>query len=118
MTCWRSPSSGTSRTASAARAAPATWSASDSAPISSSCPSSRLGVVPLVPSSSVWSACPRVGGKLRPQHGGRWASSGGDGRGGLQAQLGDGFLAHLELLDLARDGHRKRVDELPVARSD
>src|SRR5438067_1535733 len=43
-------------------------------------------------------------------------SGGDDGGGGFEAKLGHGHLAHLELLDLARDRHRERVDELPVAR--
>ena len=34
----------------------------------------------------------------------------------MQLQLVDGDLAHDEFLDLARDGHGERVDELPVAR--
>src|SRR5438270_5520882 len=43
---------------------------------------------------------------------------GGRDRGRLlQAELADGRLAHLELLNLARDGHREPVDEFPVARN-
>ena len=34
--------------------------------------------------------------------------------GSLQAQFGDGDLAHLHLADLAGDGHREAVDELHV----
>src|SRR5260370_40387781 len=34
--------------------------------------------------------------------------------GFLEAELLDRDLSHLEFLDLARDRHRKRVDELPV----
>src|SRR5579859_3245446 len=34
----------------------------------------------------------------------------------LESELLDCDLAHLELLDLARDGHRERVGELPIAR--
>src|SRR5262249_53538990 len=33
----------------------------------------------------------------------------------LQPELADGLLAHHELLDLARDGHREFTDELDVA---
>src|SRR5437588_6872363 len=33
----------------------------------------------------------------------------------FEAELGDGDLAHLELLDLAGDGHRELVGRLPVA---
>jgi hypothetical protein len=34
----------------------------------------------------------------------------------LESQLGDRLLAHHELLDLARDGHRELGHELDVAR--
>src|SRR2546430_10787814 len=44
-------------------------------------------------------------------------SLGGPDSGGLlEPELFDRRLAHLEFLDLAGDRHRKRIDELPVAR--
>src|SRR6266536_6374203 len=56
-------------------------------------------------------ATPGLSLRRRPALG----SGGLDAGGPLQAQLGDGGLAHLELLDLAGDRHREGVHEPPVA---
>src|SRR5262252_412790 len=45
----------------------------------------------------------------------KWCSGGDNGGRGFKSELAHGYLAHFELLDLARDRHRERVDELPVA---